>query len=104
MPPQSHEEMIKEFAKLAGSLGGPNAKANKWKQLGRKSAVQAIKLAVGLSFILALSVVGWVFLTTLHEIGLISWSVTLWQGIKLIAPPLLLLIATPITLNVRMRS
>ena len=104
---QSHEEMIKEFAKLAGSLANGNTKANKaakWKLIGRKVGFELGKLTAALACVLMLSMAGWVFLDALHEVGLIAWSVSFWQGIRLIAPVLLVLIATPITLNIRLRS
>lgn len=102
---QSHEEMIKEFAKLAGNLNtDTTSKQNKWNTAARKVGFEVGKLAVAFAAILALSILGWVFLDTLHEVGLISWSVTFWQGIRLIAPPLLFIIATPFTLNIRLKS
>lgn len=104
MPPQSHEEMIREFAKLAGGLNAGNTRKSKAKFIARKLGAELLKLTAGFTCVLFLSVVGWVFLDALHEVGLISWSVTFWQGIRLIAPVLLLLIATPLTLNIRLKQ
>lgn len=101
----SHEEMIKEFAKLAGNLNtGTNPKQTKAKLIATKAVAELLKLGAGLASVLALSVLGWVFLNVMHEIGLIGWNPTLWQGIRLIAPPLLLIIAIPFTLNIRLKQ
>lgn len=104
--PQSHEEMIKEFARMAGALnpGGTTTKPNKWKVLGKAVLHELAKIAAAAFAVLVIVILGWGFLDALHEVGVLPFEVTLWQAVRLIAPPLIMLLVVPITFNVRLKS
>lgn len=104
MPPQSHEEIIKEFAKMAGNLGGNHAQQPKWKTITKTVAVYALKNALAVAAVVVLTLVGWVFLNAAHEVGIIPWNITVWQAIRLIGPPLLFIICVPLTLTVKLKQ
>lgn len=103
MATPSHEDMIKEFAKLAGSLSN-TPKQNKAMAIAKKAGFFAGKNLVALAAVVLLATLGWVGVGAAHEIGLITWHATWWQAIRLFVPLILFIVCVPLSISVKLKS
>lgn len=102
MPPQSHEEMIREFARMVGNT--PTDGNSRRKLILKKIGAEAARLGLALLAVLVTVFMGWVFLLTLHDIGAIGIQLTFLQALGLLAPPLFFILTVPFTFNVRIKQ
>lgn len=97
---QSHEQMIREFARMVGN-NRPTGTA-KWKTIAKTVGVRIGQLAAAAVFAAFVGMLGWLFLITLNDLGLIGFRVSVVQALALVSAPLLAFLTVPVTLHVKL--
>lgn len=106
--PSTHEELISQLNAMMGNQpkAAPKTQQNQqiYRAAAKFAAAVAVKALLTIAALLALAILGMLFINTLADLGALPVHVSFFQAFCLIIPPVVFLSAVPASVNVKLRK